>query len=65
MYLISGGFQSIIEPVAEELNIPKGNIIANRFLFYYDGTYLKLQSNYFQSYSKLLTPFHLLGENIF
>ena len=37
VYLISGGFQSIIEPVAEELNIPRENIYANRFLFYYDG----------------------------
>ncbi|WAR25035.1 SERB-like protein, partial [Mya arenaria] len=39
VYLVSGGFHSLIEPATERLNIPKENIFANRFKFYYDGTY--------------------------
>ena len=30
---MSGGFYQLIEPVAEELGIPKENIYANRILF--------------------------------
>ena len=37
IYLISGGFQSIIEGVADALNIPTSHIYANRFTFYYNG----------------------------
>ena len=37
VYLISGGFCSIIEMVAEKLNVPKNNIKANKILFYYNG----------------------------
>lgn len=39
VYLISGGFTSIIETVAEVLNIPKQNIFANKLQFYYNGDY--------------------------
>ncbi|XP_064621034.1 phosphoserine phosphatase-like isoform X2 [Lineus longissimus] len=39
VYLVSGGFKSIIEPIAKELNVPIDNIYANRFKFYYDGSY--------------------------
>ena len=39
VYLVSGGFYSIIEPVAKELSIPYKNIYANRIKFFYDGTY--------------------------
>lgn len=39
IYLISGGFYSLIEPLAIELKIPVKNIYANRLMFYYDGTY--------------------------
>ena len=37
VYLVSGGFQSILVPVAEQLNIPVENVIANRLKFYYNG----------------------------
>ncbi|UXI14682.1 hypothetical protein NH340_JMT00625 [Sarcoptes scabiei] len=39
VYLVSGGFYSIIEPVAKELGIPYKNIFANRIKFFYDGNY--------------------------
>ena len=37
IFLISGGFDCIIEPVASLLNIPKENIHANRLKFYFHG----------------------------
>ena len=37
VFLISGGFRSIIEPIAKTLNIPTANIYANRLKFFYDG----------------------------
>ena len=42
VYLVSGGFDVIIEPVAKELNIPFKNIFANRLKFFYDGKELIL-----------------------
>jgi phosphoserine phosphatase len=39
VYLISGGFRSIIEPLAMDLNIPTANVYANKIKFYYDGEY--------------------------
>lgn len=39
VYLITGGFHSIVDPVAEELNIPLKNVFANRLLFNNDGSY--------------------------
>jgi phosphoserine phosphatase len=36
VYLVSGGFQEMIFPVAQQLDIPPQNIFANRFLFYDD-----------------------------
>ena len=38
VYLITGGFHSIIDPVAKKLNIPSRNIFANRLLFTEDET---------------------------
>lgn len=41
VYLVSGGFRSMIEPVAELLNIPSTHIYANRLLYdANDGSYL-------------------------
>ncbi|CAN0271296.1 unnamed protein product [Pylaiella littoralis] len=37
VYLISGGFRQMIEPVADQLAIPRGNIFANRLLFDKNG----------------------------
>lgn len=42
VYLISGGFRSIILPKAKELGIPAENIFANRLMFYFDGSYAGL-----------------------
>lgn len=39
VYLISGGFHSLIAPIAKELNIPLSNVIANKLLFFYNGDY--------------------------
>ena len=40
VYLITGGFHSIVDPVAKELNIPLKNVFANRLLFNEDGSYI-------------------------
>jgi phosphoserine phosphatase len=39
VYLITGGFHSIVDPVAEQLNIPLSNVFANQLLFNPDGSY--------------------------
>jgi len=39
VYLVSGGFTNMIEPFAEALHIPKGNIYANTILFDECGQY--------------------------
>lgn len=39
IYLISGGFHSLIDPVAKELNIPLTNLFANKLLFDFNGNY--------------------------
>ncbi|XP_046391327.1 phosphoserine phosphatase [Ischnura elegans] len=39
VYLISGGFCSLILPAAKKLNIPLENIYANRLKFYFNGEY--------------------------
>ncbi|CAA6668294.1 unnamed protein product [Spirodela intermedia] len=40
VYLISGGFRQMIEPVAAHLGIPRENIYANRLLFRSSGEFL-------------------------
>jgi phosphoserine phosphatase len=39
VYLISGGFRSIIGPIAKQLRIPKANLYANRIKFFFEGEY--------------------------
>jgi len=39
VYLITGGFHSIVDPVAKKLNIPLKNVFANQLLFNTDGSY--------------------------
>ncbi|XP_063465001.1 phosphoserine phosphatase isoform X3 [Symphalangus syndactylus] len=39
VFLISGGFRSIVEHVASKLNIPATNVFANRLKFYFHGEY--------------------------
>jgi len=45
VFLVSGGFQSIIEPVATELGIPHQNIFANQLKFYFNGQYAGFEEN--------------------
>jgi phosphoserine phosphatase len=51
VYLISGGFRSIIEPLARDFNIPTANIYANKLKFYYDGEYAGFDENQLTSRS--------------
>ena len=37
VYLVSGGFDTLIEPVAKELGIPLRHIYANKLKFFFDG----------------------------
>ncbi|XP_053945567.1 phosphoserine phosphatase [Anastrepha ludens] len=39
IYLISGGFHCLIDPVADELGIPRNHIFANKLMFYFNGDY--------------------------
>lgn len=39
VYLISGGFREIIEPIAEQLDIPRKHVFANSLKFYFNGMY--------------------------
>ncbi|XP_041349818.1 phosphoserine phosphatase-like isoform X2 [Gigantopelta aegis] len=39
VYLVSGGFISVITEAAKLLSIPPGNIFCNRLKFYYSGEY--------------------------
>lgn len=39
VYLISGGFRTIIAPIADQLKIPQDHIFANRLKFYFMGEY--------------------------
>ncbi|XP_028157409.1 phosphoserine phosphatase isoform X1 [Ostrinia furnacalis] len=41
VYLVSGGFRSLIEPVADILGIPRSNVYANRLKFFFNGESLK------------------------
>ncbi|GIY60367.1 phosphoserine phosphatase [Caerostris darwini] len=39
VYLISGGFDPIVQTVASELNIPQSHIFANKLKYYFNGDY--------------------------
>ncbi|XP_054712016.1 phosphoserine phosphatase-like [Uloborus diversus] len=39
VYLVSGGFDTIIQPVAQELDIPFNHIFANRLKYFFNGDY--------------------------
>ncbi|XP_016912541.1 phosphoserine phosphatase isoform X2 [Apis cerana] len=45
IFFISGGFHSLIAPVATSLNIPLENIFANKLKFYYTGEYAGFDEN--------------------
>ena len=46
MYLISGGFDCLIEPVAAELAIPMTNVYANKLMFYFNGEFVQLEKTF-------------------
>ncbi|KAG4079340.1 hypothetical protein HA402_008032 [Bradysia odoriphaga] len=45
VYLISGGFDCLIEPVATELGIPIENMFANKLHFHFNGEYAGFDTN--------------------
>ncbi|XP_023013779.1 phosphoserine phosphatase [Leptinotarsa decemlineata] len=45
VFLVSGGFTSLIEPIAKQLNIPSEKIYANRLKFYFTGEYAGFDEN--------------------
>jgi len=45
VYLVSGGFRIMIEPIAEKLQIPISNIVANTLLFDSQGNYVKFDAD--------------------
>lgn len=51
VFLVSGGFRQIINPVAEILGIPLDHVFANTILFNPDGSYAGFDENEFTSRS--------------
>lgn len=51
VYLVSGGFRQMIEPVADALNIPRSNIYANSLLFDESGKFTGFNKTEFTSES--------------
>lgn len=51
VFLISGGFRSIVEHVASKLNIPSTNVFANRLKFYFNGKTLMVSFPFLISFS--------------
>lgn len=45
IYLISGGFDCLIEPVADALEIPLCNLYANKLYFHFNGSYAGFDTN--------------------
>lgn len=45
IYFISGGFHSLIDPIAQELSIPLTNLFANKLLFDFNGNYCGFDVN--------------------
>jgi phosphoserine phosphatase len=45
VYLVTGGFHSIVDPVAKQLNIPLSHVFANKLLFNADGSYAGFDEN--------------------
>jgi phosphoserine phosphatase len=49
VYLVSGGFRPMINPVADALDVPRENVFANDILFNEDGSYNTFNANEFTS----------------
>jgi len=51
VFLVSGGFVSIIKHIALALSIPTDNVYANRLKFYYDGRFSGFEENALTAHS--------------
>lgn len=51
IFLITGGFDCLIHPVATEIGIPLENVYANRLYFTYNGDYATFDTNQPTSHS--------------
>lgn len=51
VYLVSGGFRAIIDPIADMLSIPRSHVHANTILFGADGEYAGFDTKEFTSRS--------------
>lgn len=45
IYLVSGGFDCLIEPVADALEVPLCNLFANKLYFHFNGSYAGFDTN--------------------
>ncbi|CAM1329381.1 PSPH (predicted) [Pycnogonum litorale] len=45
IYLITGGIESLVKPVAEVLNIPMDHVFCNELIFGSDGQYITFDDN--------------------
>lgn len=45
VYLITGGFDCLIEPICLELGIPLENMFANKIFFHFNGDYAGFDAN--------------------
>lgn len=52
VFLISGGFRSIVEHVASKLNIPLTNVFANKLKFYFNGKIFPFLLSFIFQYSR-------------
>lgn len=57
VYLITGGFDCLIEPVADELGIPLDHMFANKLFFHFNGTFLS--RNYHNAHKNIEHIFDL------
>lgn len=39
VFLVTGGFDCLIEPIAKEIGIPMENVFANKLMFFFNGDY--------------------------
>jgi len=51
VFLVSGGFRVIIDPIADMMNIPREHVFANTLLWAPDGTYVGFDEKEFTSRS--------------
>lgn len=45
IYLVSGGFDCLIEPVADALEVPLCNLFANKLYFHFNGSYASFDTS--------------------